>query len=51
MTLRSICKKAELNGTQKLAADVEKDGTVDIKDLRKILRYVCGKLNICKAYY
>ena len=44
MTLRSICKKAELNGTQKLAADVEKDGTVDIKDLRKILRYVCGKI-------
>ena len=26
------------------AADVEKDGTVDIKDLRKILRYVCGKI-------
>ena len=44
MTLRSICKKAELNGTQKLAADVEKDGVVDIKDLRKILRYVCGKI-------
>ena len=43
-SLRSICKKAELNGTQKLAADVEKDGTVDIKDLRKILRYVCGKI-------
>ena len=27
------------------AADVEKDDKVDIKDLRKILRYVCGKID------
>ena len=45
IVLRSICKKAELNETQKLAADVEKDDNVDIKDLRKILRYVCKKID------
>ena len=33
-----------------LAADVEKDDKVDIKDLRKILRYVCGKLIRYKRY-
>ena len=26
------------------AADVETDGKVDIQDLRKILRFVCGKI-------
>ena len=34
-----------MNETQKLAADVEKDDNVDIKDLRKILRYVCKKID------
>ena len=43
-TLRYVCRKVELNETQKLAADVEKDGTIDIKDLRKVLRFVCDKI-------
>ena len=34
-----------MNEMQELAADVEKDDKVDIKDLRKILRYVCGKID------
>ncbi len=29
---------------QKLAADVEKDGVINIKDLRKVLRFVCNKI-------
>ena len=45
MLLRRICQKIELNEMQELAADVEKDDKVDIKDLRKILRYVCGKID------
>lgn len=35
VVLRSICQKIELNEMQELAADVEKDDKVDIKDLRK----------------
>ena len=30
---------------QKQAADVNENGNVDIEDLRKILRFVCGKID------
>ena len=43
--LRSICKKTELTALQKQAADVNENGNVDIEDLRKILRFVCGKID------
>ena len=36
--------KRRINGDQKLAADVTGDDQVDIQDLRKLLRFVCGKM-------
>ena len=43
MILRYVCGKQDLNDVQIIVADVNEDGTVDIQDLRKILRFVCGK--------
>ena len=42
--MRSVCGKEELTEDQKLAADVTGDDQVDIQDLRKLLRFVCGKM-------
>ena len=38
-------QQARNDYNQKLAADVEKDNAVNIQDLRKILRYVCRKID------
>ena len=45
MVLRAVCKKITLTETQKQSADVTDDGSVGIEDLRKILRYVCRKID------
>ena len=37
--------KIELTERQLMIADVTDDGKVDIQDLRKELRYVCGKIS------
>lgn len=44
LVLRAVCRKVTLTDTQKLAADVEKNGEVNIADLRLMLRFVCGKV-------
>lgn len=45
LVLCSVCQKVTLTSAKKQAADVEQNSEVDIVDLRKILRFFCGKID------
>ncbi len=45
LMLRNICGKEKLSKRQQMIADVTGDGTMDVKDARKIVKYLNGKID------